>query len=373
MIDRYRAKNSLRSLCTSLAAVPLLVFAQPPAAELQDWRGANDTVGQFKRGHIDVLKWEAANPSATEAATKAATDDAPAHDFKLLTAEAAVRQAWRAHRDLPIPLARIGTDNANAIATGNLLALDPALQRQVHDLDEVLAVATEARKAWLQAVAARQVLQHRRRALTAAEAAHELGQRMESTGNWSRLQATEVQLARSEAFTQLTRAQQAATRAELALLENVQLDRVHVGVDVPDQLPALPDQILTTDEFTQRFAALQAHLPGAERRRGDTLAPRAFDAYRSAHAIAQASAEEAAVRGVIAEETLLHYNGMLKSVWDVLTSARNQSEAEIAQIGAQRDFLIAESDLLWMLQGGLPTDLVSLDSGDGPGPAAAAH
>lgn len=374
MIDQHRAKNALRGTCASLAAVPLILFAQTPAAVVeQDWRGANDTVGRLERGHIDVLKWENANATSLGAAA----DEAPARDFKLPTADDAVRQAWRAHRDLAGPLARLGTDTADAIAAGRWLELDPVLQRQVDDLDELLAVAAEARTAWLQAVAARQVLQHRRSALTAADAANELGLRMVSTGNWSRLQHTEVQLARSDALMKLTRAEYAAARAEFALLEALQLDGVHTGVGVPDRLPAMdemPTQILTEDEFTQRLAALHAYSPGAERRRSAAAAPLAFAAYRATHAIALASADEAAVRGVIAEETVLHYNGMLKSVWDVLATARSQSEAAISQIGAQRDFLVAEIDLLWVLQGGMPTSLVSLGSGDaGPGPAAAAH
>ncbi|MCF8154012.1 MAG: hypothetical protein K9J34_07710 [Rhodoferax sp.] len=37
----------------------------PQGVESQstDWRSANDTVGQFKRGHIDLLKLENAPPS----------------------------------------------------------------------------------------------------------------------------------------------------------------------------------------------------------------------------------------------------------------------------------------------------------------------
>lgn len=360
----------MRVGCASLAAVPLIAFAQSPApAGPLDWRSANDNVGRFERGHIDVLKWESANP-ATQAAAAAA---APARDFNLPTADDAVRQAWRMHRDLALPLARIGPDSANAIAAGQLLAIEPALQRQVNDLDEVLAVASEARKAWLKAVAARAVLQHRRNALTAAEAANELGLRMVSTGNWSRLQQSAVKLAQLSAQANLTRAEYAATRTEAQLIAALQLDGVHTAVGVPDQLPPMPDQIISEDEFTQRLAALHAHSPGAERRRSAAAAPVVFSAYRAAQAIATASADEATVRGVVAEETVLHYNGMLKSVWDVLTTARGHAEATIAQIGTQRDFLIAETDLLWTLQGGMPTGLVSLDSNDNPGPASAAH
>jgi outer membrane protein TolC len=56
---------------------------------------------------------------------------------------------------------------------------------------------------------------------------------------------------------------------------------------------------------------------------------------------------------------VLHYNGMLKSVWDLLDEVRNQSQATVDAIGAQRDFWIAEADLQWVLQGGEPDSFVS--------------
>lgn len=38
-------------------------LAQGVETQSTDWRSANDTVGQFKRGHIDLLKLENAEPS----------------------------------------------------------------------------------------------------------------------------------------------------------------------------------------------------------------------------------------------------------------------------------------------------------------------
>jgi hypothetical protein len=76
------------------------------------------------------------------------------------------------------------------------------------------------------------------------------------------------------------------------------------------------------------------------------------------------------VREFIAEETVLHYNGMLKSVWDLLGAVANQSQAAASATEAQRDFWIAETDLQWVLQGGSPQSFVSL--GGGAEPAAAA-
>lgn len=38
----------------------LLGLPQGVESQITDWRSANDTVGQFKRGHIDLLKLESA-------------------------------------------------------------------------------------------------------------------------------------------------------------------------------------------------------------------------------------------------------------------------------------------------------------------------
>jgi outer membrane protein TolC len=59
-------------------------------------------------------------------------------------------------------------------------------------------------------------------------------------------------------------------------------------------------------------------------------------------------------------------------VWDVLDASRNQAQAAVDAIAAQRDFWIAEADLQWVLQGGEPDSFVSLGGG-GEATAPAAH
>lgn len=67
------------------AAVPLpsyrSVFQDTPAGVEEgrdDWRKANAEVGQFRRGHVDLLKWESAQPGAGAPATGTAAPAAPA-------------------------------------------------------------------------------------------------------------------------------------------------------------------------------------------------------------------------------------------------------------------------------------------------------
>jgi hypothetical protein len=53
----------------SSAAVPSVVYQSvfnqsPVGVETKslDWKKANEEVGQFKRGHVDILKWEESQP-----------------------------------------------------------------------------------------------------------------------------------------------------------------------------------------------------------------------------------------------------------------------------------------------------------------------
>ncbi len=359
-------------LAVSLLALPMVVWAQaaqplPPT----DWTRANAAVAEFPRGHADVLKWELRNLPAEQAQAAAAT---VAGGLGLMSPEAAVRQIWVAHRSLVRPLNKIGTAQASLVAQGRWTEVDPSLQRRVEGVDELLEVAAQGRKAWVQAVAARQVLVQHRTALAAAEAANELGRRMVSVGNWSRLQQSQVQLAQSSARMALRRAQYAAAQAEAALLKVLNLTATHTAVSLPDRLPELPMQPLAPQVLAERAAAIAGQLPRVDGARNAANARLAQQAYLASHALALSARDEVVkTRELITEDTVLHYNGMLKSVWDLLGEVGNQSQAVVSAIDAQRDFWLAEADLQWVLQGGAPTSFVSLGGGGGEPAAPAGH
>ncbi len=357
-----------QALMVGLVALPLALSAQtaPAPADLT-WRSANDAVGQYKRGHADVLKWE--NSHLPPAPDPQLQPDSLA----LLTPADAVRQAWLAHPDLVAPLLRLGPANVDLIASGQWLKLDPGLLRRVDDMDEVLKVAVQGKAAWLDAVAARQVLKQHRDALEATEAAAELGQRMVRVGNWSPLQQTQVQLAQTSAQATLRRAQYAAAQAQARLIRTLRLTGLHASVALADQLPDVPAQTLAPSEWQPRISVVRAELPRVERMHNQANLQLALEAYRTSHALARGARDEVLkVREFITEETVLHYNGMLKSVWDLLGEVRNQSQATVDAIGAQRDYWIAETDLQWVLQGGTPESFVTLGSGGGGDASAAA-
>ena len=79
----------------------------------------------------------------------------------------------------------------------------------------------------------------------------------------------------------------------------------------------------------------------------------AYGAYRSTYDLARLYREEVVpLRKKIAEETLLRYNGMLLSVFELLADAREQVMSVNASIEATRDFWLADADLDAAIAGG---------------------
>lgn len=358
-----------QALVLAVAAIPWAVSAQPaaPTSAPQDWRSANDAVGSLKRGHMDVLKWEGANPAKDESAAMLR-----APQISLLTLDDVTRQAWRAHRDLARPLAQLGEANASLIAAGRWVELDASLQRRVDDVGEVLEVAAQVKKAWLQAVAARQSLVPYRAMLDSTEAASELGQRMVSVGNWSPFKLAPLQLAHASAKMNGVRAHYAAAQAQATLINTLGLKGQVTEVALPERLPDVPPQAVTENDWRTRALVIQGQLPRSVALRNRTHFDMALAAYQASHALFSASQEALKVRTFISEETVLRYNGMLSSSWDLLDASRSQAQAALDVIAAQRDYWQAESDLQWVLQGGEPANFVSFGGG-GEAAATAAH
>jgi hypothetical protein len=107
-----------------------------------------------------------------------------------------------------------------------------------------------------------------------------------------------------------------------------------------------------------RIAGAEArYMQAAERIRETTINAQsevreAYSSYRTQHDLARHYRDEIVpLRKKISDEMLLRYNGMLKSVFELLADSREQVLAVNATIEAQRDFWLAESDLQMALIG----------------------
>lgn len=115
-------------------------------------------------------------------------------------------------------------------------------QLQARLAGDIVGRATEARQAWVRAVAAQQAAAYAQQVNAAAEAAAELARRMQAVGNFSRLQRAREQAFYADATAQLARAKQNAAASREALVRSLGLPaELAAALELPDRLPELPD------------------------------------------------------------------------------------------------------------------------------------
>jgi hypothetical protein len=361
------------------------------------WQDANRAVGQFPRGHVDLLRWEQKNlPQMSAPSTPS--------DVGQLSLERAVRLALQ--------------EEALWLKPG-MSAAEMAAVRQ-----QTAAVRLDVQRLWVNAVVARQSAAHSRDVLAVAQAAAELGQRMADVGNWSRARQIEQELALWDARARADKAQLQADRGLQALWQRIGADQnpqtlaqqlpLHLPLNLPVFLPTNEQSELSPQALLAlEKQALQAHLrwpledlharrledglglDGADlqaaqqalqslavqeppmwnprtqrwghafenawlaRRQADRLARQvradvqlALNALRVASQTAQQTqAQVLRLHTELSQETLLRYNGMLKSTWDLLASARTRIDSVDAAVQAQRQRWLAHADLMAVLAG----------------------
>lgn len=119
-------------------------------------------------------------------------------------------------------------------------------QGQQHELaklqaaQEVIKLAADTRKAWINAVAAQQTAQYMADAKLAAEAGGELARRMARVGNWSRLEQAREQVFLADATTQLAKSQQTAFSEREKLIRLMGLWGQQIDFKLTDRLPDIP-------------------------------------------------------------------------------------------------------------------------------------
>ncbi|MEA3393379.1 MAG: TolC family protein [Pseudomonadota bacterium] len=131
-------------------------------------------------------------------------------------------------------------------------------QGQQHELaklqaaQEVIRLATDTRKAWINAVAAQQTVAYLGQVKEAAEAGAELARRMARVGNWSRLQQAREQVFLADAAAQLARAQQSAMSEREKLTRLMGLWGTQTQFTLAPRLPDLPPQAAELQDMEAR-------------------------------------------------------------------------------------------------------------------------
>ena len=246
-------------------------------------------------GNTSDINTLTAGKTAGTAAQVAAADTAATRQAvaKLLgqpvTAESAVRIALLNNPGLHVSMATLGISDADRVQAGTLpnphfaigrftagdtVEIERALrfniiglltlpwrakwQSQQHELaklqaaQEVIKLAADTRKSWINAVASQQTAQYMADVKLAAEAGGELARRMARVGNWSRLEQAREQVFLADAVTQLAKAQQAAYSEREKLIRLMGLWGQQTEFKLSERLPDIPKTVQEINNVEER-------------------------------------------------------------------------------------------------------------------------
>ncbi|MCU0927356.1 MAG: hypothetical protein MUF44_15490 [Hydrogenophaga sp.] len=384
----------------SPAPVPSPQLPTNAAEALAIWQRANQQVAAFPRGHIDILRWEAQNTAAAPPAQAAPAAPLLADEALRLSLTqrpdllarpgmgwadlASVQSAWLEH-------AR-AVQNAwiDAVASQDMLRQQQARLDAAHsgtELGRRMVVAGN----WSQARLMREQLVHAREQAATLQAqqavleSHEHLARL--MGQWDpqaidalmqrlpaqlpdlpgqpqagaglsgqELEAAAVRshprlaLKRTETQRHLA-AVHPTRRGAWAQALQASLQRLP-SEGLPTRPLAITDPRLANDHSLERALEAEATLLelAGERR---SAARRAWTNLQTTHALARHAQETVLpLQTALEQETLLRYNGMLQSTWELLEASRERMQATSDAAAARRDFWLAQLALNHLLAGG---------------------
>jgi outer membrane protein TolC len=125
------------------------------------------------------------------------------------------------------------------------LATDRFRQAQLRAVEATLRTAFETRRAYVEAVANRQLVEFLAQAQSSAEAAVELAKRLGESGTMTKLDQARNQVFYAEMAARLAKARQRAAGSRERLVRAVGLSGGDLAFRLPASLPALPSRALT--------------------------------------------------------------------------------------------------------------------------------
>jgi outer membrane protein TolC len=128
---------------------------------------------------------------------------------------------------------------------------------------QVLALAADARKAWVQAVAAEESVRYATQVMQAAEAGAELARRMAQVGNFNKLQQAREQSFHADAALALARAQHLRLATRERLIRLLGLWGEQTALRLPERLPDLPAAPRDLPEVERTAIAQRLDVQGA--------------------------------------------------------------------------------------------------------------
>ena len=221
-------------------------------------------------------------------------------------------------------------------------------QAQLRLTSEVVDHVTRVRQAWVRAVAAKQTLNYAHQVFESAEASAELARRMQSVGNFNRLNRAREQAFYADSASRLATAQHVTNATREELIRLLGLDEAQAGLlQLPERLPDLPKQALDPGEIGATatktrldIRLAQAALDGASRAQGLGKITSVTDIELTARRntkIDNSTGTRSDPRGyeIGVRLPIFDWGGMQRDAWNARTlAAANQLEATIRTAGS---------------------------------------
>ena len=138
----------------------------------------------------------------------------------------------------------------------NKIATARIAQAELQMTADVVGLVSQVRMAWVAAVTAKESATYSKLVYESAQASAELAKRMQSVGNFNRLQRARQQSFYAEAAAQLLGSQQAETSARERVIRLLGLnDSQAVALKLPERLPDLPKLFLTPQAVSQALTS----------------------------------------------------------------------------------------------------------------------
>ena len=161
----------------------------------------------------------------------------------------------------------------------NKIATARIAQAELQLTADVVGLVSQVRMAWVAAVAANESAMYSKLVYESAQASAELAKRMQSVGNFNRLQRVRQQAFYADASLQLLSSQQAATASRESLIRLLGLkDHQINALKLPERLPDLPTAFLTPEAVSKTLTnqrldvrMAQSQLNAASKSQGLTL------------------------------------------------------------------------------------------------------
>ena len=312
---------------TATVVATMLAQASVALAEVGDWRKANEQVKE-------AGGWKA-YAREIQAAGKDAHSDHHASQNQVLSLDRAIQTGISLDPGFKQLLA------ATSRAPADYLRLSDHQRVALSRESQLIA---EIEQLYFAAVAAQERVNYQRQAAEAASIAAELATRMRKVGNLNLLHQAEEQLSFAVREKKLSEARVSASHAREGLIRKLQLPADQQAFGLPQRLNDLPKEITPLSSIDQQLLAIQSQNPSVIRVQSELR--QALLSRDEAYALAKHYRDTVLpLQRQISEEHLLHYNGMIIGIFELLKDARHQIETVEAYLQALHNYWQAESAL----------------------------